>query len=44
MKELLREDFKEHSKFAAIHGKPYLVYDIETTYATDNLKDVEFYL
>ena len=26
-----------------IHGKPYLVYDIETSYATNDLKTTEFY-
>lgn len=44
MSDILRTDFKEGGKFKNINWKPYIVYDIETTYATNNLKDVKFYL
>ena len=44
MKQILWHDFKEDHKFTSLNGKPYLVYDIETTYATGNLRDVKFYM
>ncbi|USN57206.1 MAG: hypothetical protein H6766_01785 [Candidatus Peribacteria bacterium] len=37
----LRDDFVA-GNHRLIHNKPYLVYDIETTYATNNLRDAKF--
>ena len=34
----------EEGEFAQIQGKDYLVYDIETSYASDDVKKTEFYV
>jgi hypothetical protein len=31
-------------ELTTIHGKNYLVYDIETSYASNDLRTMEFYL
>ncbi len=41
MDQLLRDEF-EAGEHRLIDDKPYLVYDIETTYATNNLRDAKF--
>ncbi len=41
--KLLQEEFKKW-KFSSFNDKPYLVYDIETTAATRDLKQTKFYL
>ncbi len=34
----------ESGELASINNKPYLVYDIETSYATNDIKGIEFYM
>jgi hypothetical protein len=38
------QDAFESGELSTIEGKSYLVYDIETSYATNDLKWIEFYL
>jgi hypothetical protein len=41
MDQLLRDKFTEGS-YRLIHDKPYIVYDIETTYGTNDLRQLQF--
>ncbi len=42
--KMLQEWFKSWKHFGHINNKPYLVYDIETTLATQDLSQTKFYL
>lgn len=44
MRQILWDDFRSGEYFDTINGKPYLVYDIETPLAGNNLEELEFYM
>lgn len=43
IEEILEQAFVD-GQFARLQGKNYLVYDIETSYATNDIKTLEFYV